>query len=73
MQPLRLVVLVSGRGRNLKALIEAAADPAYPAQIVRVCANKDATALEHARTARIPGAVFHRADYPDRSARDRED
>ena len=70
MKPLRLGVLVSGRGSNLEALIEAAADPAYPAQIVLVCANKDAPALEHARTARIPWAVFHRADYPDRTARD---
>src|SRR5207245_80380 len=63
-------VAVSGRGSNLRALIEAASAPAYPAQIVLVCANKDAPALEHARTARIPWAVFHRADYPDRSARD---
>ena len=68
--PLRLGVLVSGRGSNLRALIEAASAPAYPAQIVLVCANKEAPALEHARAAGIPWAVFHRADYPDRTARD---
>ena len=68
--PLRLGVLVSGRGSNLRALIEAASAPAYPAQIVLVCANKEAPALEHARAAGIPWAVFHRTDYPDRTARD---
>ncbi|HYM51614.1 MAG TPA: phosphoribosylglycinamide formyltransferase [Candidatus Limnocylindrales bacterium] len=70
MNPLRVGVLVSGRGTNLRALIDATAARNYPAQIVLVCANKDAEALEHARAAHIPWAVFHRADYPDREARD---
>ena len=70
MKPLRLGVLVSGKGSNLEALVQATARPDYPAQIVLVCANKDAPALEHARAGRIPWAVFHRSDYPDRAARD---
>jgi phosphoribosylglycinamide formyltransferase 1 len=37
---LRVGVLISGRGSNLQALIEAAADPAYPAEIVLVISNR---------------------------------
>jgi phosphoribosylglycinamide formyltransferase 1 len=70
MTGLRIGVLVSGKGSNLKALIAACARPAYPAQIALVCANRDAPALTYAREARIPWAVFHRVDYPDRRARD---
>jgi phosphoribosylglycinamide formyltransferase-1 len=39
---LRVGVLISGRGSNLEALIEAAADPAYPAEIVLVISNQPA-------------------------------
>jgi phosphoribosylglycinamide formyltransferase-1 len=37
---LKVGVLISGRGSNLQALIEAAADPAYPAEIVLVISNR---------------------------------
>ena len=37
---LKVGVLISGRGSNLQALIEAAADPAYPADIVLVISNQ---------------------------------
>ncbi len=37
---LRVGVLISGRGSNLQALIDAAADPAYPAEIVHVISNR---------------------------------
>ncbi len=40
MARLRVGVLISGRGSNLKALIDAAADPAYPAEIVLVISNR---------------------------------
>ena len=40
MARLKLGVLISGRGSNLQALIEAAADPAYPAEIVLVISNR---------------------------------
>ena len=39
--PARLVVLVSGSGTNLQALLDAAADPAYGAQVVAVGADRD--------------------------------
>ena len=53
-----VAVLVSGRGSNLQALLDAAADPAYPAEIVKVVSNVDgAYALERARAAGVATAV----------------
>jgi phosphoribosylglycinamide formyltransferase 1 len=67
---LRVGVLVSGRGSNLQALIQAAKDPLYPARVVMVCANRDCAALEIAKKAGVTRHMFRLADYPDRSARD---
>jgi phosphoribosylglycinamide formyltransferase-1 len=54
----RVAVLISGRGSNMKALIEAAKAPDYPAKIVLVVSNKaDAAGLDTARAAGIPAAV----------------
>ena len=36
---LRIAVLLSGRGSNLQALIDAASDPGFPAELVRVISN----------------------------------
>jgi phosphoribosylglycinamide formyltransferase 1 len=69
---LRVGVLVSGRGSNLQALIEAARDPRYPARVVMVCANRDCPALEIAKKAGVSRHLFRLADYPDRTARDRD-
>ena len=63
-------VLVSGRGSNLQALIQAARDPNYPARVVMVCANRDCAALEIAKHGGVSRQVFPLADYPDRTARD---
>jgi len=63
-------VLVSGRGSNLQALIEAGKDPLYPARVVTVCANRDCAALELAKKAGISREVFRLANFPDRKARD---
>ena len=58
MARLRVGVLISGRGSNLQALIDAAADPLYPAEIGLVISNRaDAAGLERARRAGIPGRV----------------
>src|SRR5713226_10302110 len=70
MSRLRVGVLVSGRGSNLQALIEAAKDPMYPARVVIVCANRDCAALELAKKAGVSSEVFRLADFPDRTARD---
>ena len=70
MRRLRIGVLVSGRGSNLQALIDAANDPQYPAQIVLVCANRACTAIEIARRAELPAQLFRPSQFADRKARD---
>ncbi len=70
MSRLRVGVLVSGRGSNLQALIEAAKDPLYPARVVMVCANRDCAALEVAKKGGVSRQLFRLADYPDRKVRD---
>jgi phosphoribosylglycinamide formyltransferase 1 len=55
---LKVGVLISGRGSNLQALIDAAADPAYPAEIVLVLSN-NAGAAGLARAARA--GIAHQA------------
>jgi phosphoribosylglycinamide formyltransferase 1 len=59
----RIAVLISGRGSNLQALIDAARDGRLDAQIAVVVSNRpDAQGLERARTAGIPAvALDHRA------------
>ncbi|MFC5906941.1 phosphoribosylglycinamide formyltransferase [Streptacidiphilus monticola] len=62
--PARLVVLVSGSGTNLQALLDAAADPAYGARIVAVGADRDGIAgLERAEKAGVPTFVHRVKDY----------
>lgn len=54
-EPARLVVLVSGAGTNLQAMLEACADPAYGAEVVAVGADRDGTVgLERADAAGVP-------------------
>jgi phosphoribosylglycinamide formyltransferase-1 len=69
----RVAVLISGRGSNMMALIEAAKDPAYPAEIVVVLANDPAAAgLQRAAAANIPTAVVaHQQFGKDREAFER--
>lgn len=65
MARLRIGVLISGRGSNLQALIDAAADPAFPAEIALVLSNKaDAYGLERAAQAGIATAVVNHRDFP---------
>jgi len=66
---MRTAVLVSGRGSNMAALLDAAADPAFPAEIVLVMSNRpDAGALARATAAGVPTAVVDHRAYADRSA-----
>ena len=68
---MKVGVLISGRGSNLKSLIEACAAPGFPAGIVLVVSNKaDAGGLDVARAANIPTAVISHKDYPTREAFD---
>lgn len=69
--PLRLAVLVSGRGSNLQSLIDATADPAYPAKIALVISDvPDAFALERARKAGLEAIAVERKDFTSRTAFD---
>ena len=66
---LRVTVLISGRGSNLQALIDACAKADFPAEIVRVISNEaNAGGLDKAADAGIPTAVVPHRDYPDRHA-----
>jgi formyltetrahydrofolate-dependent phosphoribosylglycinamide formyltransferase len=60
----RVAVLISGRGSNMTALIKAAQEASYPAEIVTVIANKaDAGGLETARAQGIPAISIPHRDY----------
>jgi len=68
---LKLGVLISGRGSNLQALIDAAADPAYPAEIALVISNKaDAGGLARAEAAGIATKVIPHKEFASREAFD---
>jgi len=68
----RLVVLVSGAGTNLQALLDACADPEYGAQVVAVGADRlGVPALDRAGRAGVRTFVHRVADYPDRADWDR--
>ncbi|WP_028653226.1 phosphoribosylglycinamide formyltransferase [Nocardioides halotolerans] len=70
--PARLVVLVSGAGTNLQALLDAAADPAYGAVVVAVGADRDGIeGLARAERAGLPTFVHRVKDFEDRAAWDR--
>ncbi|MFI9434606.1 MULTISPECIES: phosphoribosylglycinamide formyltransferase [Streptosporangium] len=71
-QAARLVVLVSGSGTNLQALLNAVADEAYGARIVAVGADRDGIeGLARAERAGIPTFVERLADHPGRDVWDR--
>jgi phosphoribosylglycinamide formyltransferase-1 len=68
----RLVVLVSGSGSNLQALLDATADDAFGARVVAVGADRDGiAALDRAEAAGVPTFVLRVKDFPDRAAWDR--
>jgi phosphoribosylglycinamide formyltransferase-1 len=60
----RVAILISGRGSNMAALLDAAADPAYPAEIVLVLSNRaDAEGLARAEAAGVPTAVVESRSF----------
>lgn len=65
-----VVVLISGGGSNLEALIHACEDPAYGVTIAAVGADRDCPGLDLAREAGIDTFVVDTADFPDRAAWD---
>jgi len=71
MARLKIAVVISGRGSNLQALIDACADPAFPAEIVSVISNvPGAAGLARAEAAGLPRHVIDSRDFKDRDAFD---
>ncbi|WP_374971513.1 phosphoribosylglycinamide formyltransferase [Terrabacter sp. BE26] len=65
-----VVVLVSGSGTLLQALLDAAADPAYGVRVAAVGADRSCEGLERAERAGIPTFVVAPGEYADRAAWD---
>jgi phosphoribosylglycinamide formyltransferase-1 len=63
-------VLASGAGSLLRSLIEATAEPGYPARVVAVGVDRDCPATDHADAAGIPHFRVALGDYPNRAAWD---
>jgi phosphoribosylglycinamide formyltransferase-1 len=67
MARLKAGVLISGRGSNLQALIDACAEPGFPAEIALVISNRpDAQGLARAERAGIATAVIRHGDFAAR-------
>jgi phosphoribosylglycinamide formyltransferase-1 len=70
-EPARVVVLVSGSGTLLQALLDATAEPGYPARVVAVGADRvGIEGLARAERAGVPAFAVRVADHPDRAAWD---
>lgn len=69
----RFAILISGRGSNMRALVEAARSPVYPAEVALVLSNKaDAPGLAWAREQGLPTRHIDHKAYPSREAFDAE-
>ena len=69
MSKTRIGILISGRGSNLQALMDACAEPDFPAQIAIVISNRPgAKGLAHAGEAGLPNNVIDHKDYDGREA-----
>lgn len=70
MCPIRVGVLISGRGSNLLAIFQAIEHDGLPARVALVASNRaEAAGLEHARAHGVPTLVADRAAHPGRPAR----
>lgn len=68
----KVAVLISGRGSNLRALLDAAAAPDYPAEIALVVSNvPGAGGLAHAALAGVPAVTIDHRGFPDRDSFER--
>jgi phosphoribosylglycinamide formyltransferase 1 len=68
---LRVGVLASGRGSNLQALLDASAQPDYPAEVVVVISDRErAAALDRARAAGVEALFVNPKDFGDRESFD---
>ncbi len=68
----RIVILISGRGSNMEAILRAAAAEQWPAKIAAVISNKaGAGGLKTAEAAGIPAVTLEHRSFPDRDSFDR--
>lgn len=65
---LTVAVLISGSGSNLRALLEAASHPDFPARVVVVGADRDADGLAHAEEFGIPSFTVPFRSFESREA-----
>ena len=65
---LKLVVLISGTGSNLRALLDASADAEFPARVVAIGADRDAEGLALGEEFGVPTFSVPFTAYPDRDA-----
>ncbi len=71
-QPLRLVVLISGHGSNLQAMLDARSSELSALQICGVISDQpDAYGLQRAHNAAVPTALVSRSEFRDRESFDR--
>lgn len=67
MKKIKVGILISGRGSNMKALVEACRDENFPAEIVAVLSNKEnAPGLEFARQNNIKTAIINHRNFASR-------
>jgi phosphoribosylglycinamide formyltransferase-1 len=67
----RVAILISGRGSNMMALVEAARAPGYPAEIVSIIASRpDAAGLAWAKAQGLPTVAIDHKSYATREAFD---
>jgi phosphoribosylglycinamide formyltransferase-1 len=67
----RVAILISGRGSNMMALVEAARAPDYPAEVALVISNRpDAAGLQRAQSAGIKARAIDHKAYPTRETFD---
>ncbi|MFO7689610.1 MAG: phosphoribosylglycinamide formyltransferase [Cryobacterium sp.] len=65
---LSLLVLISGGGSNLRSLLEASTDAAYPARVIAIGSDRDADGLELGEEFGIATFAVNYSAYPDRAA-----
>ncbi|MFB2582542.1 phosphoribosylglycinamide formyltransferase [Herbiconiux sp. P15] len=65
---LTLLVLISGGGSNLRALLEAASDDAYPARVIAVGSDTEAEGLAHAELFEVPTFTVLASSFENRAA-----
>lgn len=63
-----VVVLISGSGSNLRALLDATLDPTFPIRVLAVGADNPASGLEHAELFGIPTFVVSPTNFESREA-----